>query len=212
MSTLTLPPKGHDFEQAPDGAHIAVCYRVVDLGTQDTTYKGQAKKSHLIIISWELPDEKMQDGRPFTVNKRYTYSSSKKSNLRKDLESWRGVPFSDADYGTFDLGKLIGAGCMLNVVHEEKGENVYTNIASIMRLPKGTKAPPVENETLCFSLASFNSREFEKLSDRLRETIAKSPEYRKATGGFVARDEEPPPPNGQDDYGLNDDIPFRSAA
>src|ERR1700730_8911487 len=111
MSVL-LPQKGADFEPPPEGAHIAVCYRVVDLGTQDTSYMGNPKRSHLILLSWELPDAKMQDGRPFTISRRDPYSASSKASLRKDLESWRGKRFEEWEFGSFDIGKLIGVGCM----------------------------------------------------------------------------------------------------
>lgn len=210
---LPMPNKGADFEQAPAGAHIAVCYRVVDLGTQDTTYMGQAKRQHLILISWELANERMSDGRPFSVSKRYTYSSSPKANLRKDLESWRGRPFEDWEFGEFDIGKLLGAGCMLNVVHEQKGENVYTNIAAIMRLPKGTPAPHPTNPMLCFSLFDrpFDYQGFGTLSERLQEVIKRAPEYQAAIDGRDPRDE--PPVASEDAYGagrpdLDDEIPF----
>lgn len=209
---LVMPNKSADFEPPPEGSHIAVCHRVVDLGTQDTTYQGQPKKSHLILISWELPNEHMQDGRPFTISKRYTYSSSSKSNLRKDLESWRGKKFEDWELGEFDIGRLIGVGCMLNIVHEQKGENLYSNIAAIMRLPKGTEAPALTNTAVCFSLADrpFSHEVFSMLSERLQETIKKSPEYKAAVEGRDPRN-EPPPPNGEGDYGgrdLDDEIPF----
>lgn len=209
---LVLPNKGTDYEDAPEGAHIGVCYRVLDLGTQDTTYLGQPKKSHLILVGWELPDERMMDGRPFTVHKRYTYSSSAKSNLRKDLESWRGAKFTDDDFGTFDLGKLIGVGCMVNIVREEKGEKTYTNVQTIMRLPKGTNAGKPSNPTLCFSLDDrpFDRSGYESLSDGLKAMIAKAPEYRAAVEGRDPH-EEAPCPTGEGDYGgryLDDEIPF----
>lgn len=206
MGTLALPAKGAEFEPPPAGAHIAVCYRVIDLGTQDGSYKGKANKKHLVLISWEIPDELMQDGRPFTISKRYTLSSSKKARLRGDLESWRGRAFEDSEFGTFDIGKLIGAGCMLNVVHEEKDDTTYANVATIMRLPKGTKAPTPKNETLCFSLDTYDEHEFSKLSEKLRDTIMKSPEYKKAMGQWIG---DEPASNGHYEPGsLDDEIPF----
>lgn len=208
---LPMPAKGADFELCPEGAHIAVCYRVIDLGTQETTFQGQATRKHQILIQWELPDERMYDGRPFSIGKKYTYSSSPKSNLRKDLESWRGKKFEDWELGEFDIGKLLGAGCMLNVVHDERQNNTYANIASIMRLPKGTATPPIANEKLCFSLADrpFDRHGFNQLSDRLRELIQKSPEYGAAVEGRDPQDDEPPLPSSDADYGaMSDDIPF----
>lgn len=209
---LPMPAKGADFEMPPDGSHIGVCYRVIDLGTQDTTYLGQAKKTHQILLSWELPNERMSDGRPFSISKKYTYSSSPKSHLRKDLESWRGKKFEDWEFGTFDIGVLVGIGCMLNVVYSEKGENTYANIAAIMRLPKGTATPPLTNAGACFSLSDrpFNRSLYEALSDRMRDLIAKSPEYRAAVEGRNPNDE---PAASEGDYGavrsdFDDEIPF----
>lgn len=211
MPHVRMPEKGADFELPPAGAHIAVCYRVIDLGTQETTFKGQKKHTHQILISWELPDEPMRDGRPFSVHKRYTYSSNEKANLRKDLESWRGKKFEDAEFGTWDIGTIISAGCMINIVHDDKGDKVYANIASIMRLPKGTKATPPANATVVFSLdpEEFDSGIFEKLGDNLCSQIAKSPEYAKATGNVSLRRDDPPLPS-EDGYGATDDsdIPF----
>src|SRR6185295_11438565 len=102
-------PNETEFELAPAGTHMAVCYRVIDLGTQSGTYMGKPKSQHKILVSWELPDEKMKDGRPFTIGQRYTWSMSEKATLRKHLEAWRGVPFTDADFGVdgFDVKNII---------------------------------------------------------------------------------------------------------
>ena len=206
---VLMPAKGADFDPPPEGSHIAVCYRVIDLGTQEVTFQGAVSHKHLLLLSWELPDEKMDDGRPFTINKRYTYSSSTKSNLRKDLESWRGKRFEDKELGQFDIAKLLGVGCMLSVVHAEKNENTYANISAIMRLPKGTVTPGLHNEKLAFSLNDrpFDRASFGKLTERLQEMVAKSPEYKRATGALPAGDDEPPPANGESEYGV-DDVPF----
>lgn len=214
--SLPMPTRGADFEMCPEGSHVAVCYRVIDLGTQDTTYLGAAKRKHLILISWELPHEPMNDGRPFTISKRYTYSSDPKANLRKDLESWRGQAFTDADLGEFDIGRLVGVGCMINVMHAEKGEKTYTNVTAIMRLPKGTKAPELFNPRLCLSLSDrpFDYAGFDTLSDGLKDMIRKAPEYVAAVEGrdpSGVAGEEPPPPTGEGDYGArydDDPIPF----
>lgn len=211
--TLVFPSKSADFEPPPAGAFVGTCYRVVDLGTQETTYLGKPKRVHQILISWELQDERMKDGRPFSVHKRYTYSSSPKANLRKDLESWRGMKFADADFGSFELDRLLGVGCMLNIVHEEKGENLYANIAAIMALPRGVEKTGrhTENERLCFSLADrpFDHNGFGKLTERMQGKIKLAPEYQAAIDGRDPN-EEPAPVNG--DVGrysdLDDEIPF----
>lgn len=207
---VRMPAATGNFAPPPEGTFIAVCYRVVDLGTQETNYNGQVKHQRLLLLSWELPDELMEDGRPFTINKRYTYSSSPKSNLRKDLESWRGKRFTDAEIEGFEVDTLLGIGCMLNVTHTEKAGSIYANIAGLLRLPRGTEAPPLTNEPVSLSLDDrpFDWAAFGLLGERLQEVIKRSPEYQRAIKDLPAQDEPPPP--SPDDYGAmaDDQIPF----
>jgi hypothetical protein len=197
---------GGNFEMAPGGTHIAVCYRYVDLGTQDGSYQGKPRKAHKVMITWELVDEKMADGRPFSISKTYTLSSHEKSGLRKDLEAWRGAKFTDEEIQRFDLSTLMGKPCMLNVVHNDKGEQTYANVGGIMRLPKGSASPARVNETIFFDLDArpFDAETYAKLGERLRETIAKSPEYKAAHG---EHSEANPPPHDGNGIGDPDD-PF----
>lgn len=187
-----------DFELVPADQYAATCYRVLDLGTQQTEFEGAIKHAHKITISWEL-DCKMSDDRPFSIHKRYTLSLHEKATLRKDLESWRGRPFTIEEEEGFDVAKLIGAPCLLQIIHNAKGGKTYANISSIMKLPKAMTPPPLANETVNFSLDEFNVEEFNKLSEGLRTTIAKSPEYMEAT--------KPKDQQGAAAL-INDEIPF----
>lgn len=205
---MYLPePNDKQFELPPAGTHLAQCYRVIDLGTQSSTYMGQAKKQHKLIISWELPDEKMTDGRPFTVGQRYTFSMSEKAALRRDLESWRGVPFTERDFGPtgFDIKNIIGKACLLNIVHAESNGKQYANIASISRLMKGQQGPerPVnEPMYLWIHESRWDSSVFAKLSDKLKGAIMQSPEY-----AAMMNSEAEPPANDANDF-HSDPIPF----
>lgn len=178
---MKLPTQstGGSFEKCPAGNHLAVCYEVLDLGTQDTTYKGETKPKHLIWIGWETPMESMEDGRPFVIGRRYTLSSHENSALRRDLESWRGKAFTDEDFGTFPIESIIGKGCFLNVVHSENGDRTYANVQAVTGLPKGTAVPEQSNESTYLSLdpEDFDPDVYAKLSERMRETIGKSPEF-----------------------------------
>lgn len=208
--TLLLPSKSDvEFELVPSGSHVAVCYRVIDLGKQLIEYKGEQKKQHKIMISWELCDEFMTQGKneglPFSIHKWYTFSSSEKATLRKDLESWRGKPFSNEDFGRFDLKLLLGIGCLIGVVHSEKNGKTYSNINSIMRLPKGMSAKQPINPVVMFSLSDFDQKVFDDLSDSLKATIAKSPEYQEIKGANI---QQPNVSFDHDDEQPLDDIPF----
>lgn len=152
MSLLAKNTGGGDFELAPTGNHRARCYGVVDLGMQRREWSGEVNYKHIVRISWELPDELMSDGRPFSITQNYTLSLSDKANLRKDLESWRGRSFTEAELEGFDLKNMIGVPAMVNVVHRESNGKTYANVGSVSPLPKGLECPPAVNDPLYFSL------------------------------------------------------------
>jgi hypothetical protein len=165
------------FENPPAGAHPAVCTKMIDLGTQETTWQGTTKFAHKVKIVFELA-EKMKDGRPFLTMRDFTVSLHENASLRAFLASWRGRDFTDEELAGFDPKVLIGKGCLLSLI--EKGE--YINIDSCMRLPKGMEAPAPVGDTVFFSLSEFDQAEFDKLSDKIREKIMKSPEYQSLKG------------------------------
>src|ERR1044071_4282790 len=132
---------------APAGNHVARCVRVIDLGLQLDVGQFGRRISHKLMLTWELPDEKHVfkeevGPEPFHVSKEYTVSLHEKAGLRKELESWRGKAFNAAELDAFNVGKLAGAPCLLNVVHaEKKGGGTKAKVGSISPLPKGFKCP-----------------------------------------------------------------------
>lgn len=186
---MHLPaPNDKEFELPPAGTHLAVCYRVIDLGTQETNWQGQLKRQHKVMVSWEIPDELMTDGRPFTISQRYTWSMSDKAALRKDLEGWRGVPFTEKDFGSqgFDIRNIIGKACLLTIVPETKNDKTYANIKAVGKLMKGQQPPgEIKNEKayLWINSERWDSDVFHKLSDGLKSTIMASPEYKEMMNG-----------------------------
>lgn len=193
------PPTGGDFELAPAGTHLAVCYRVIDLGTQTTTFNNQPKQQHKIQVNWELADEKMKDGRPFIVSNRYTWSMSEKATLRKHLESWRGKAFADTDFGPtgFNIKNIIGKGCLLTITHSERDGKHYANIGSVGKLMKGMVTPVITNEAayLWLNPGLFDQEVFNSLTPNMQGTIMQSPEYQELLGGSG---NEPPPHDAAD--------------
>jgi len=182
--------KGGEFERCPPGMHLARCYRIVDLGTQKSEYMGQAKFLHKIQLSWEIHGSddngqplKMNDGRPFAIFKNYTLSWSEKANLRLDLQSWRGKPFSQEEMRKFDLNKILGQWCMLNVI-EREGQNgkTYANINGVTPVPSVIKQnglPEGVNKLEVFNLKEPDMAIFEGFSEHLKTKITSSPEWAK---------------------------------
>lgn len=126
------------FTPAPAGVHQAVCVDVIDKGIVEVAgfNGGPPKKKHMVSIAWQIAETR-DDGKRFVIYRRYTLSLNEKASLRRDLESWRGKPFSREEEMGFDVEKLIGANCLLNVQHKPAGDKVYANVVSIMPLVKG---------------------------------------------------------------------------
>ena len=164
-----------EFEQCPAGSFAARCYQIIDLGHQTIEWQGTAKVVPKVRITWEL-NEAMADGRPFSISKEYTASIGDKANLRKDLEAWRGRPFSSEELRNFSLENVLGAPCLLGVVHRpsKDGSKVYANVGSVMALPKGMSAPELVNPTVKFDIATFDNKVFDSLSNYVQKKIMMS--------------------------------------
>jgi hypothetical protein len=205
---LPKPGEGATFALPPPGTYPAVCYRVIDLGTQDVEWAGEAKKKHKISLSWELhdPDCQMDDGRPMSIHSTYTLSMHENATFRKHLEAWRGKPFSEDDFKSFAIENLIGVPCYIGVIHDKTGN--WANVSAISPLPKQMDKPKPINPTvfLCLEKDQFDPEVLASLSDRTQEKVKSSPEYRRLMGD----DHSPPPMKISENpaEGLNDPIPF----
>lgn len=169
----------------PAGSHVARCYSMIQIGTVESEYKGEMKTLHKVMIDFELPLETaiFREGepeKPFVISKEYTLSFHEKSTLRSHLQSWRGKAFTDEEAAKFDITKLVGATCMLNVVHKASadGTKTYANIASISPIPKGLTCPEQVNPTRILAYDSWNQDVFMSLPEWLADKISATPEYK----------------------------------
>lgn len=208
MAFVATKPASN-FTPPPAGMHIARCYRLIDLGTQPKSYLGKPTgEARKIMATWELlGEDKMPDGKPFTISKSWFLSMHEKAALRKDLESWRGKAFTPEEEGAFDVSKLLNAYCLLNIAEEVGNDgNTYTKIKAITPLMKGMQRPEGVNPQAIFDLDDPDMEMFSKFSDKMKETIQGSKEWRvRASGGRPAT-VATSAPGGFDD--MADDIPF----
>jgi len=185
---------GGNFKRVPPGVYIGRCYSLVDLGTQTTNGQYGEKHQHKIRVAWELfgEDENGQpltidvDGKemPMTISKSYTVSLHEKAGLRKDLSAWRGRDFTDEEAKAFDVSKLIGAYCMVNVTTSENNGKTYSNVGGLTPLPsalKNAKPAPVHGHVL-FNLDEPNMAVFATFHEKLQEVIKSSPEWKAISG------------------------------
>ena len=215
---------------APAGTHLANCFGLIDLGTQPAFKPGDSQ-SHKVWLWWELCHEQREDGVAMTVGSFYRVSLHEKSVMRAMLQTWRGKPFTPEELKAFQLQNIVGAACMLTIVHEPKktGGGVSDKVKTVTGLPKGTVKVPLVTPTVVLDLDAFDQVTFDGLPNFLKDMIANSPEGSKA-GAFGSQPQQQGPRGGgqwpdkpADDYDANgkpirngvtvftevdDDVPF----
>lgn len=173
-------------ELIPEGNYVARCYQMIHIGTVEETVMGKAKILNKVRIGWELPtelkvfDEKKGE-QPLVISKEFTLSMYEKANLRKILTSWRGKAFTEDEARSFDITKLLGATCMLQIVHKPSAKDptkIYEEIASVSTVPKGLEVPKAINKIRRLEYDNWNEEVFNSLPDFIKQKIEKSEEYK----------------------------------
>jgi len=198
---------GSTFKPVPAGTHAAVCTAVVGVGPQDSPWGIKDR----VYLRFEVPAERVawkdsegvdHEG-PAIIWNKYTASLNSKSNLRADLEGWRGRRFTPEELKSFDLSAVLRKPCLLTVIHNVEGDKVYANISAISGLVKGTAVPGPEGEVIDFDFESYSNTD--SLPKWLAEMVAKGEDNQAAQAleaAAMATAKEPDP-------GFNDDdIPF----
>jgi hypothetical protein len=203
-------------ELVPAGNYIARCYSMILIGTVKELYQGQERLTTKVRLTWELPTkmkifDPAKGEQPMAVSQEFTLSMAPKANLRKFLEGWRGKGFTDKEAESFDITKLLGLPCMLNVIHKTSaGGNDYEVISSASGMPDGVKCPDPINIKFEFNYDDkFSDMAVEAFPDFIKEKIKSSEEYKKKMAPEhteVKQDEdfgmEPATADG------NEDVPF----
>lgn len=185
----------------PAGDHPAICISVIDLGVQKTINGNKP----LLMLTWELPgqlvtfkdDDGKEQTKPRVISRRFTKSMHEKATLRKAIERMRGAKFTDAQASDFDLSTLPGKACMLEVVHNVKGDKTYANIELFSRY-KG-EALKQTHASWVYDMSAPNDQLYQQFPPWLQKVIEGRVQV--AQRGAV------PLPN-HDDGQLDDDIPF----
>ena len=182
MSLTVNGTSGANIAPIPQGTYLAVCNMLVDLGVQfNEAYKNSSRK---VLIGWEIPEEtiELEDGtHTRTINKRYTASLNEAATLRQDLAAWRGRDFTPEELAAFDLRSIVGASCMISIIHREYNGKTYANVSSIMALPKGTPKGKLSENALVFDLDTATVDDVEKLPRWIGDIVKKSVTYQEKT-------------------------------
>ena len=176
MSLIAKDNEQSNYPQVPTGVHKARCVRVLDLGTQKQDYQGDISWKKQALIVWEIPGHTNDNKDPLTLSKFYNLSLHEKSNLAKDLTSWRGKAFTETEKQGFDITKLLTVPCMLNVV---EGNNGRPKVSNVMKLADGETVADQHEQSVSFSLDDYQKGEreiFNQLSEGIRNIILRSKE------------------------------------
>lgn len=176
---------GTQRELIPAGNYIGRCYQMIEIGTVTEVILGTPKTLKKVRIGWELPTElkvfnEEKGEQPCVISKEFTLSMHEKSSLRAVLKSWRGKDFTEDEARSFDITKLLGVPCMINIIHrpgKTDPSKMYQEIAGITGIPKGMKVPDQINPLMVLSYDKFDADLFDKLPDFIKDKMKGSVEY-----------------------------------
>lgn len=185
-------------ELIPAGNYPARCYSIIEYGTIEVDYIKEKKVQHRIEIGFELPTEKKEfkegeGAKPFVISKEFTLSLHEKAGLRTFLQTWRGKAFTEEELEGFDITKLLGCSCLLNIITTESKGNKYNQITAATTLPKGLTVPPAINNTRVLQFDGFNWDLFHSLPDYIKKKIGNSEEYKLLNQDFQTCDNQEVP-------------------
>ena len=170
------------FEPVPAGTHPARCYAMVSLGTQPTN-NPKYDPSFKVVLQFEFPNELIEvkgEKRPMMTGhflSAYLGSVTKPSKANLFLTAWRGRQFTEQELAGFDLAKVVGAPCLLNIVHETKNGKLRETIASISPLPKGMPVVPQINPTVIYEIDEGRNDKFKALPEWMQKMIEQCEEW-----------------------------------
>lgn len=187
MSLKIKKKAGASIPPMEAGTYPAVCVGIVDLGEQ---YNEMFKKyNDKLLIIWEIPSQTVEidgENKPRWLSKDFAASLHEKSTLHKMLVSWRGKAFTEQEltedengFMQFSVLDMLGTGCFLQVIVEEKDSGSYNRITSVISLPAGMSTPITETQMIAFDLDAWNDEVFNSLPEWIQERIKKSTQYQK---------------------------------
>ena len=173
---------GKEFEPIPEGMHVARCYSIIDLGTQEIEWEGEKKLQRKIYVTFEIPSimKEFKEGegeKPQVIGKKYTLSFHENARLTRDLTSWLSSKKLEGDMAYWLDEYVVGTECMLNVIHNVYKEKTYANIETITPLPTSIKCPKQINPSMNFDLQVFDAKKYAILPEWIQKIIVESPEY-----------------------------------
>lgn len=181
MSMIAKDNGGISIPPLANGVYIAICSGLIDLGIQVSEQFGT--KSRKMIVQWTILGETVDvncEQLPRIMHKQYGFSLGSKSNLRKDLEAWRGRAFTEEELNGFDLKNILNVPCQMQIITKERaGKSDVNNISGIMSLPKGNNVDKLNDADLVyFDIEDVSTyKQFERIPKWVQEVIKQAENY-----------------------------------
>lgn len=175
MSMVVKSEGNSEIKQLEPGVYTGIATAIIDLGIQENTLYGNKQRKAIIV--WNIVGETVKvnnEELPRIMSKEYTMSLSEKSTLRKDLEAWRGKPFTAEELKGFDLRNILNVPCQLQINQQDKNGKTYVNIAAIMAIPKGMKVEPVKDIYVFDITETETWNNYDKIPNWIKEKIKKA--------------------------------------
>jgi hypothetical protein len=112
-------------EPCPEGRHPIICVDVFKVDPEEATYDGVTKLYEKVMFVFQaFPEsgERDSEGKPFQVERKFTWSLAPEGHLRPFLESWRGR--EKEELKSFDLKTVKGAQAFGVIVHNTRWVNI----------------------------------------------------------------------------------------
>lgn len=190
------------------GLHPGILVGIYHLGTHiDPAFN---KKKQKLVFVFELPMAAPVeiDGKtlPRTLSKSVNATMGDKGHLRPMIESWRGKKLTEEEARTYDITKLLGRPCQLNVIHSEWKEKIRPEINGVFPSPKDVKLTP-KTQPVSWAVGNLDSAdELDQadIADWIKDRAAASEEYKALRGRSSQSQNDPQQAPAPDDG----DVPF----
>lgn len=164
-----------------NGVYTALSSMLIDIGFQKSQLDSNIRRKFIMV--WDIVGEFIEVNKeqlPRVMSKEYTLSLNEKSNLRKDLQAWRGKAFTEEELEGFNLLTVMNKPCQLQIINEEKNGKTYNNISAIMAIPKGMTVEPLKETTVFILNNSETWGNWKKIPKWIKEKIKKSEGFEKS--------------------------------
>lgn len=181
-----------EYQQPPEGSHVARVIQLIDLGVQEKEWKGVKSQDHMLFVRFELPNKKMEltdkDGKtisvPFSAQKELPYKLSPESTSAEFVSAFTKLcracglnPYSES----FQLTDVLDKLCLIKLAKNEKGN---VNVTGFEMIPEDidTKLEKYERKNHLTSLILhpdfYDDDVLDKLPNFLKKKVQSSPQWK----------------------------------